>query len=139
MLGAFALLAGCGGNDKPATTTTAPTPSPEAVVQSTWRAAASAAAAGNSTAFCAKVAPAGKAKLTAQTSLSCEDTVRLLSSQLTPADRAAVTGAKVTSVTVNGDTAVVRYESTPKLARFGFTGHTTLTKAPGGGWLLLGI
>jgi len=130
-------LAGCGGGgDTPATTTTRP--SPEAQVLATWRAGASDAANGNGTAFCARVAPAGKAKLTAQTSLPCEDTVRLLASQLTPADRAAVTGAKVTSVTVTGNTAVVRYESNPRLARYGFTGRTELTKS-GDRWLLLGI
>ena len=134
---AAALLGGCGGgNDTPATTKAAP--APEAVVLSTWRAAASDASQGNGTAFCARVAPAGKAKLTAQTSLPCEDTVRLLASQLTPADRAAVTGAKVTSVTVTGNTAVVRYESNPRLARYGFTGRTELTKS-GDRWLLLGI
>ena len=64
--------------------------------------------------------------------------MRLLGSQLTPADRAAVTGATVTGVTVTGDTAVVRYETTPKLARFGFTGRTELTRSLSG-WLLLGI
>ncbi len=134
---AAALLGGCGGgNDTPATTKAAP--SPEAQVLGTWKIAAGDAAQGNGTAFCAKVAPAGKAKLTAQTSLSCEDSVRLLASQLTPADRAAVTGAKVTSVTVTGNTAVVRYETNPRLARYGFTGRTALTKS-GDRWLLLGI
>ena len=138
MIAGVALLAGCGGGgDTPATTTKA-APPPEAQVLGTWKIAASDAAQGNGTAFCAKVAPAGKAKLTAQTSLPCEDTVRLLASQLTPADRAAVTGAKVTSVTVTGNTAVVRYESSPRLARYGFTGRTELTKS-GDRWLLLGI
>ena len=107
-------------------------------MRATWRAAAAAAASGNGTAFCAQVAPAGKAKLQAQTSLPCEDSVRLLASQLTPADRAAVVGAVVTRVTVTGDTAVIRYETTPKLARFGFTGRTELTRS-GDRWLLLGI
>lgn len=133
---ALTLLAGCGGgSDKPAKTTT---PSPQAQALATWRAAARDAASGNGTAFCARVAPAGKAKLTAQTQLPCEDTVRLLASQLTPTDRARVTGAKVTSVTVTGDTAVIRYESTPRLVRYGFTGRTELTKS-GDRWLLLGI
>ena len=137
LLTAAGLVAGCGGGgDTAATTTTAP--APEAQVLAGWRAAASDAAAGNGTAFCARVAPAGKAKITAQTSLSCEDTVRLLASQLTPADRAAVRGAKVTGVTVTGDTAVVRYESNPRLARYGFTGRTQLTRS-GNRWLLLGI
>lgn len=132
-----ALLVGCGGGGDE-TTTAAPKPSPEAQVLATWRAAASDAVAGNGTAFCARVAPAGKAKLTAQTSLPCEDTVRLLASQLTPAERASVTGAKVTSVTVTGNTAVVRYENSPRLARYGFTGRTQLTRS-GDRWLLLGI
>lgn len=134
---AAALVAGCGGGDDAPATTTA-TPTPQAQVLATWRAAASDAASGNGTAFCARVAPAGKAKLTAQTSLPCEDTVRLLASQLSPADRATVTGAKVTGVTVTGPTAVVRYESNPRLARYGFTGRTELTKS-GNRWLLLGI
>ena len=133
---AVAVLAGCGGGDTPKTTTAAP--APEAQVLATWRTAASEAAHGSGTAFCAQVTPAGRAKLQAQTSLPCEDTVRLLASQLTPADRAAVTGAKVTRVTVTGNTAVVRYESTPRLARYGFTGRTELTKS-GDRWLLLGI
>jgi len=134
---AVAVLAGCGGGkDAPATTTRAP--SPEAQVLATWRTAASEAAHGSGTAFCAQVAPAGKAKIQAQTSLPCEETVQLLASQLTPADRAAVTAAKVTGVTVSGNSAVVRYESNPKLARYGFTGRTELTKS-GDRWLLLGI
>jgi hypothetical protein len=132
------LLAGCGGGDDTSATTTKVAPAPEAQVLATWRIAASDAAHGSGTAFCAMVAPAGKAKLTAQTSLPCEDTVRLLASQLTPEDRAAVTSAKVTGVTVTGNTAVVRYESNPKLARYGFTGRTELTKS-GDRWLLLGI
>jgi hypothetical protein len=138
LIAAGALLAGCGGGDgDKATTTTAP-PSPEAQVLATWRAAARDAANGNGTAFCARVAPAGKAKLTARTNLPCEDTVRLLASQLTPADRATVSSAKIKSVTVTGTTAVVRYQSSPGLARYGFTGRTELTRS-GEQWLLLGI
>jgi hypothetical protein len=137
LIAALALLGGCGGGNDTAATTKA-TPSPEEQVLATWRIAASEAAHGSGTAFCAQVAPSGKAKLTAQTSLSCEDSVRLLASQLTPADRAAVTGAKVTGVTVTGNTAVVRYESKPRLAQYGFTGRTELTKS-GDRWLLLGI
>ncbi len=138
LVGACALLAGCGSDDKAASTAAAPAQSPEQQVESTWRTAAINASKGNGTAFCAKVAPEGKAKLTQQTSLPCEDAVRLLAGQLTPADRAAVDSAKVTSVTVTGDTAVIRYETTPKLARYGFTGQTSLKKS-GNGWLLLGI
>ena len=139
MTAAVAVLAGCGGgNDDTTPATTKVTPPPEAQVLATWRIAASEAAHGSGTAFCAMVAPAGKAKLTAQTSLPCEDTVRLLASQLTPADRAAVTAAKVTGVTVTGNTAVVRYESNPRLARYGFTGRTELTRS-GDRWLLQGI
>lgn len=136
LIASTAVLPGCGGDDGAATTQ--PAPSPEQQVLATWRAAASEAADGNGTAFCAKVAPAGKAKLTARTSLPCEDTVRLLGSQLTPAERAAVRGAKVTSVTVDRNGAVVHYESTPRLARYGFTGRTELTRSDGR-WLLLGI
>lgn len=136
---AAALLAGCGGgNDDAVPATTKAAPTPEEQVLATWRAAANDAVHGSGTAFCARVAPAGKARLQAQTSLPCEDTVRLLASQLTPADRAAVTNAKVTGVTVTGDTAVVRYVSDPRLARYGFTGRTELAKS-GDRWFLLGI
>jgi len=138
LIAAAALIAGCGGGGDSATTTAKAAPSPEAQVLATWRVAASEAARGSGTAFCAQVAPAGKAKIQAQTSLPCEETVQLLASQLTPADRAAVTAAKVTGVTVSGNSAVVRYESNPKLARYGFTGRTELTKS-GDRWLLLGI
>lgn len=127
-------LQACGGGDEPA----APPPTPEQQVRTTWRSAAKAAADGDGAAFCAAVAPAGRAKLAAQTQLPCEDTIRLLSSRLTDADRAAVLGARITAVTVTGDRAVVRYETTPTLSKLGFTGRTSLTKS-GAQWLLLGI
>lgn len=107
-------------------------------MRATWRSAAAAAAGGEGTAFCARVAPAGKAKLTAATQLPCEDSIRLLASQLTPADREAIRTAKITRVTITGDSAVVRYVTTPALAKLGFSGRTSLTKT-GDRWLLLGI
>ncbi len=128
------LPAGCGGDDEPA----APPPSPEQQVREVWRAAANAAAAGDGAAFCDRVAPAGKDKLLAQTQLPCEDTIRLLSSRLTDADRRAVRGAQITAVTVTGERALVRYTTTPALSELGFTGRTSLTRS-GGQWLLLGI
>ena len=128
------LPAGCGGDDEPA----APPPSPEQQVREVWRSAADAAAAGDGAAFCDRVAPAGKDRLLAQTQLPCEDTIRLLSSRLTDADRRAVRGARITAVTVTGDRALVRYGTTPTLAKLGFTGRTSLTKS-GEQWLLLGI
>ena len=132
-LACLALLPGCGGDDPPT-----PPPTAEQQVRSVWRDAANAAAGGDGTAFCAKVAPAGKARLTAQTQLPCEDTIRLLASRLTEADRRAVRGARITAVTVTGGTALVRYATTPTLAKLGFTGRTELTKS-GDQWLLLGI
>ena len=128
------LVSGCGGDDEPA----APPPSPEQQVREVWRVAADAAAAGDGAAFCDRVAPAGKDKLLAQTQLPCEDTIRLLSSRLTDADRRAVRGATITAVTVTGDRALVRYTTTPTLVELGFTGRTSLTKS-GGQWLLLDI
>ena len=133
-LACLALLPGCGGDDE----ATPPAPTPEQQVRTVWRGAANAAASGDGTAFCAAVAPAGKVKLTARTQLRCEDTITLLSSRLSPADRQAILSAQVTAVTVTGDRAIVRYETTPTLAELGFTGRTSLTKS-GGQWLLLGI
>lgn len=132
-LACLVLLAGCGADD--------PQPPPQTAeqqVREVWREAADAAAAGEGTAFCAKVAPAGKARLTAQTQLPCEDTIRLLASRLTDADRRAVRGARISDVTVTGNRALVRYATTPTLAKLGFTGRTELTKQ-GDQWLLLGI
>ena len=126
--------AGCGGDEEPA----APPPSPEQQVREVWRGAANAAATGDGAGFCDRVAPAGKDELLARTRLPCEDTIRLLASRLTEADRQAVLGARITAVTVSGDRAVVRYETTPTLAKLGFTGRTSLTRS-GGQWLLLGI
>lgn len=128
------VAAGCGGDEQPA----APPPSPEQQVREAWRGAARAAADGDGAGFCDRVAPAGKDKLLARTMLPCEDTIRLLASRLTEADRQAVLGAQITAVTVTGDRALVRYETTPTLSKLGFTGRTSLTKA-GGQWLLLGI
>lgn len=134
LLSVLALLSGCGGDDEPAP----PPPSPEQQVRATWRSAATAAANGDGAAFCAKAAPAGKDKITAATMLPCEDSIRLLGSRLTAEDRAAALGAKATAVTVTGDSALVRYETTPALAKLGFTGRTSLTRS-GGRWLVLGI
>ncbi len=140
LLGALVLLGGCGGDDEAAAPTTAAAPvvSAEAQVRATFRSAAAAAASGNGTVFCSKVAPEGKAKLTARTSLSCVNSIQLLATQLTPADRVAITGAKITGVTVTGDSAVVTYDAPAKLAKLGFTGTTKLTNASGQ-WLVLGI
>lgn len=131
LLACLALLPACGGDPEQP-------PTPEQQVRAVWRSAADAAGAGEGTSFCAKVAPAGKARLTKQTQLPCEDTIRLLASRLTDADRRAVLGARITAVTVTGDRALVRYETTPTLAKLGFTGRTELTKS-GDQWLLLGI
>lgn len=132
-----ALLAcGCGG-DEGDKTTTSPSPTPEQQVRAAWRVAAVAAASGNGAGFCPRVSVAGRAKLTAATQLPCEDAVRLLGARLTPADRQAITAARITAVSVTGDDAVVRYVTTPALADLGFTGRTELRRV-GGRWLLQG-
>jgi hypothetical protein len=134
VLPVIAALAGCGGSSsKPK-----PAVPPEVQVRAAWRAAAVAAAAGSGTAFCARVTPDGQAKIAAATSIPCVDSIRLLGSQLTPADRQAIATAKITKVTVTGATAVVEYVGTPKLAKVGFTGRTTLTKTVDR-WLLQGL
>jgi len=127
------LLAGCGGEDRPA-----PPPSPEQQVRAAWRAAATAAATGDGDTFCARVTASGRAELTERTQLRCEDAITLLAARLTAEDRRQVLGAPVRSVTITGDRALVRYETTARLARLGFTGRTSLTRS-GGQWLLQGI
>lgn len=62
----------------------------------------------------------------------------MLASRLTEADRRHVLRAPVRSVTITGDRALVRYETTARLQKLGFTGRTSLTRS-GGQWLLLGI
>ncbi len=125
---ALAFASGCGG------TSTSPADS----VRSTWKKAATAAVDGQGTAFCALATDAGKQKITARTQLPCEDSIRLLASRLSSADKAVIHDAKITKVTVNGNDAVVTYATTPTLAGLGFTGRTTLVKS-GGNWLLVGI
>jgi len=122
-------LAGCGGGSSP---------SPSDAVRTTWKQAATAAVDGQGTAFCSHVTAAGKAKITARTQLPCEDSIRLLASRLSSADKAVIHDAKITKVTVSGNDAVVTYATTPTLAALGFTGRTTLLKS-GGHWLLVGI
>ncbi len=122
-------LAGCGGGSSS---------SPSDAVKTTWKQAATAAVDGQGTAFCSHVTAAGKAKITARTQLPCEDSIRLLASRLSAADKAVIHDAKITKVTVNGNDAVVTFATTPTLAALGFTGRTTLVKS-GGHWLLVGI
>jgi hypothetical protein len=107
-------------------------------VRSTWSDAARAAADGAGTRFCALASATGRQAIAARTSLPCEDSVRLLAGQLTAADRAAIRGAHITGVEVQGDTAVVTYELDRSLAQFGFTGETTLVREEGQ-WRLQGI
>lgn len=122
----LAALAGCGGG------------SADDGVRSAWESASHAAAGGNATTFCSLVTTAGKRTITARTKLSCEDAVRLLSSQLSAEDKAAIRAAAVTEVEVDGANATVHYDVTPALAKVGFTGITRLQKVSGR-WLLRGI
>jgi hypothetical protein len=121
-----AVFAACGG------------PSAEEAVRTTWSEAARAAADGQGTVFCALTAAEGRQVITARTSLACEDSVRLLAARLSAADKAAIRRARITRVEIDGDTAVVSYALDASLARFGFTGQTTLAREDGE-WRLLGI
>ncbi|HVP02277.1 MAG TPA: hypothetical protein VMT10_06885 [Solirubrobacteraceae bacterium] len=124
----LALAVGCGSSS----------PSPSAQVTKVWKQAAGAAVDGQGTTFCALVTDAGKQKITARTQLPCEDSIRLLASRLSAADKAAMHSPKITKVTVSGDNATVTYATTPTLAALGFTGRTLLAKT-GGHWMLTGI
>lgn len=81
---------------------------------------------------------AGKQTITSQTKLPCEDSVRLLASRLSAADKAAIRDAKITQVTVRGDDATVTDVLDASLAKLGFTGRTSLHRSSGH-WLLLGV
>jgi hypothetical protein len=122
------LLAACGGGSG----------SSSDEVRSTWKDAATAAAEGDGTHFCALVTGAGKRAITSQTSLPCEDSVRLLGSRLSATDKAAIRDAKITKVTVHGDDATVTYVMDASLAKLGFTGRTSLHRSSGH-WLLIGV
>jgi hypothetical protein len=126
--------AGCGGGDEPAAP---PPPSPQQQVRATWQKAVDAALDGDGAAFCALATPAARAELTERTQLPCPDAIRLLQVRLTDRDRAVVRAAEP-QVTVTGDRAVVRYESTPSLEELGFTGRTRLERVAGA-WRLQGI
>ena len=126
LLFALLLAAGCGGD------------SVDDDVRSAWEKASHAAAGGNATEFCSMVTAAGKRAIAARTRLSCEDGVRLLSSQLSADDKAAIRGAAITKVEVDGANATVRYDVNPALSKVGFTGLTRLQKVKGR-WLLRGV
>ena len=127
--GALLLAAGCGGGGKTSDADS---------VKATWTKAATAAVDGQGTTFCELVTDAGKAQITSRTQLPCEDSIRLLASQLSVADKAKIKDAQITKVSVAGDKATVTYATTPTLATLGFTGRTTLSRS-GGDWLLVGI
>ena len=80
----------------------------------------------------------GKRTIAARTKLSCEDGVRLLSSRLSAHDKAAIRGAAITKVQVDGEDATVSYDVNPALAKVGFTGVTRLQKV-NGRWLLRSV
>lgn len=134
---ALALVAGAGcGGGGTGTVTTAP-PSPEAQVRAVWARAVAAAVAGEGERFCALATPAAQATIARQVKLPCADAIGLLQIRLKPADRAAIWAA-APRVSVAGNRAVVRYRTTPALAKVGFTGRTRLIKT-GGTWRLQGI
>jgi hypothetical protein len=135
-LAALALLgaSGCGGDDEPAAP---PPPPPAEQVRATWQKAVDAALGGDGATFCALATPAARAELTERTQLPCPDAIRLLQVRLTDRDRAAVRAA-TPQVTVDGDRAVVRYETTSSLSELGFTGRTRLERVAGA-WRLQGI
>jgi hypothetical protein len=120
------LAAGCGGG------------SAQDDVRSAWEEASHAAAGGDASHFCSLVTAEGKRTIVTRAKLSCEDGVRLLSSQLSSSDKAAIRGAKITQVEVHGDDATVTYAVSPALTKVGFTGVTRLQKVDGR-WLLRGI
>lgn len=128
VVGVTVAVAGCGGGGNASSD----------AVRSTWRTAAAAVAGGDATGFCKLVTSAGKQAITSQTSLPCEDSVRLLGSRLTAADRTAIRNAKITKVEVRGDNATVSYVTRPSLAAVGFTGRTSLHRSDGR-WLLVGV
>lgn len=133
LLGALAALGGCGDDEPPAP----PPPPPEAQARATWQRAMDAALAGDGETFCALATPGARAELTARTELPCPDAIRVLQVRLTARDRAVLRAAAPT-VTVTGERAVVRYQTTPALAKVGFTGRTRLERAAGA-WRLQGI
>jgi hypothetical protein len=126
---AILVVTGCGGGGDA---------SSSGEVRSAWRDAAAAAAAGDGTRFCALVTTAGRQTITSQTSLPCEDSVRLLGSRLSATDKAAIRDAKITDITVHGDDATVTYVMDASLAKLGFTGRTSLHRSSGH-WLLIGV
>jgi hypothetical protein len=123
---AATLAAACGGS------------SPGDAVRAVWTDAARAAADGAGTRFCDLATDTGRQTITARTSLPCEDSVRLLASRLSARDKAAIRAARITAVDVDGGTAIVTYALDASLARFGFTGETTLVREDGA-WRLQGI
>ena len=122
---ATVLLAGCGG-------------SASDDVRSAWQAAASAAADGDGTAFCAAVTAEGRKTVTSRTGLACDDAVRLLAATLSAADKTAIRSASITKVEVDGERATVIYDVDASLAKVGFTGHTSLERVDGR-WMLRGV
>jgi hypothetical protein len=120
------LTAGCGGG------------SADDDVKAAWEKASHAAAGGNATEFCSMVTAEGKRTIGARARLSCEDAVRLLSSQLSAGDKTAIRDAEITKVETDGEKATVSYDVTPALAKVGFTGTTQLQKVDGR-WLLSGV
>jgi hypothetical protein len=107
-------------------------------VRAAWRKASQALASGSATDFCGLVSADGKETIKERAGLSCEDAIRLLGSQLGPGDRTRIRDAEIVRVDVSGDEATVRYESSPALAKVGFTGRTSMVRVDGR-WLLRGV
>jgi hypothetical protein len=127
-LAALALVAtGCGGKK-----------SESDQVRSTWQSALKAVGADDAAKLCSLLTAQARGQISARSHLSCADTVKVLGSQLSPAERTAASHSAIKALTVNGDHATIRFAATPGLQRLGLHGTVTLTKV-GGHWLLSGL
>jgi hypothetical protein len=107
-------------------------------VKATWQSALKAVGSGDAAKLCSLVSPAAQKQLTASTHLSCEDTIKLVASRLSAADRAAAAHAAIRAVTVRGNQATISYATTPALSAIGLKGQVKLTKS-GDTWLISGL
>jgi hypothetical protein len=129
LVAAALAASGCGGSKKS---------SDADQVRSTWQSALAAVGAGDAAKLCSLLTTGAQSAISAQSHLSCADTVKLLASGLSAADRTAASHAAIRSVTVNGKRATIVFKPTPGLSRLGLNGTITLQKV-GSHWLISGI